>query len=720
MQAKNRVHSLFTKRMRQVFTAVALSATYSFAYQIITPFWTSTIDSALRVRDSYYKTILPDTTNFSLILLNKVQQDNLCQNLHAAPDSGSPWYNFVCAALQCNNDQKTATNYFTNAISLAYRDPGTTWVLFVECTRNRQTLWAERCLMLLEKQFLESGVRSAPAIAQQLLYYASLAEKQKDNVNANSFYGWAERFDHTQVWTILHRLKKSSLSNPSLFFSSLSALFNLFADSWPVQLAFAANFYNWISCFFLIFLIIVFVGLGLKHLPKTLHSFADRLPEHIPAFFKTFLPIAIIFSLISFGLLPFLWILSFLLWCFLDKKEKILVLFAILFLMLAPIDARIKDMFLHARMPKGPISLYARASQEGFSPDVYRLALSAIKTNPEDPLAQLSASLCAAKQDDTATAILCSQKALLLNPDDPVITMNAGNTAYLAHHFDTAIRFYQNALAEHPDEPSVRFNLAQSYARKSDTTADLDFVKILPQHIQNDIYVFVNTNNVYFARNWPPFRQLITPEYKPAYFWRHIFPVKGHSGSWETARSLWGASFLGIPPRAALLVFLALFALLMVWNFSPLAKRLLQQVSACRLCGRVLCDQCKKGELCLSCNHATQYIRNVKTLAAIQLRIRNNRKLVHRLAEYLLDICLPGSGLLYAGRRPFIAILPIIILTSAIYSSYVFLSSINLAYPHQVPFGMNENAPYVFIIYNGIFIIRALSAVFRRKGTVLS
>jgi hypothetical protein len=122
----------------------------------------------------------------------------------------------------------------------------------------------------------------------------------------------------------------------------------------------------------------------------------------------------------------------------------------------------------------------------------------------------------------------------------------------------------------------------------------------------------------------------------------------------------------------------------------------------------------------VSCNQATQYIRNVKTLAAIQMRIRNNRKLVHRLTEYLLDICLPGSGLLYAGRRPFIAILPIIILTSAIYTSYVLISSINLGYPHWVSFGMNENAPYFFIIYNGVFIIRALSAVFRRKGTVLS
>lgn len=720
MLIEKRAPSLPLKRIWLTFILVSLSAASTFAYQIITPFWTSTIDSALRVRDAYYKSILPDTSNFSLILLNKIQQNNLCQSLSAAPDSGNPWYNFMLAALQCAAEEKTSTRYFTTALSLAHSDPGTTWALFVECTRNRYTVWAERCLMLLEKQFLESGGRSAPAVAQQLLYYASLAEKQKDYANANSFYGWAERFDRNQVWTIVHRMKKSILSNPELFFSSLSASVKLFADSWIVQLAFAANFYDWISYFFLIFLITLFTGLSLKHLPKTLHSFADRLPEHIPAFFKTFLPVVIIISLVSFGLLPFLWFLVFLLWYFLEKKEKMLVLFALLLLMLAPFDARVKDMFLQTRLPKGPISLYTHSSQEGFSPEVYRLALNTLKKYPEDPLVLLSVSLCASKQGDTATALLFGEKALSLKPDDPVIASNAGNAAYRANDFDKAIRLFQKILAEHPGETSARFNLAQSYARKSDTTADLDFIKILPVREQNNVTFFVNTNNVYFAKNWPQLRQLITPEYKPAYFWRHIFPAAEYSGSWETTRSLWGGSFLGIPPRASLLVSLALFILLLAWNFSPLAKRLLQQVASCRLCNRVVCGHCKKGELCASCNQATQYIRNVKTLAAIQTRIRNNRKLIHRLTEYLLDICLPGSGMLYAGRRPFIAVIPIVILTGAMYASYLSASSINLVYPHWIPFGTNENAPYIFMTYNGVFIIRALSAVFRRKGTVLS
>lgn len=720
MLSKKQAGPLLTKRICQIFIVIAFAAVSSFSYQIITPFWTSQIDSALRVRDSYYKSILPDTSNFSLILLGKAQQENLCKTLLASPDSGNTWYNFTCAMLQCKNEKKAATGYFTSALSLAYRDPGTTWVLFVECTRNRQTLWAERCLMLLEKQFLESGGRSAPAISQQLLYYASLAERQKDNVTANSFYGWAERFDRIQAWTILHRLKKSFPANPELFFSSLSALTNLFTDSWLVQLSFFSNFYNWISCFLLVFMITVFIGLSLKYLPKTLHSFADHLPEHIPAFFKTFLPIAIIFSLVSFGLQPFLWALVFLLWYFLDKKEKRLVLFAVVLLVLAPFDARIKDMFLHARMPRGTVSLYASASQDGFSPEVYLIALSACKANPKDPLAQLSASLCASKEGDTASAMIFAQKAFSLKQDDPVIATNAGDMAYRANNFDAAIRFYQLVLTDHPDETSARFNLSQSYARKSDTTADLDFVKILPRPAQNRITGFINTNNVYFARNWPQFRQLLTPDYSPGYFWRHIFTAEEYSGSWKTTRSQWGASFLGIPPRASLVIFLVLLLLLAVWNFSPLAKKWLQQVATCRLCNRVLCNHCKKGELCASCNHATQYIRNVKTLAAIQTRIRNNRILIHRLAEYLLDICLPGSGMLYSGRRPFIAILSIIILTSAIYASYILLSSINLVYPHWVPFGKNENAAFIFILYNFIFIIRALAAVFRRKGTVLS
>lgn len=717
MLTKKRVRLFSIKRMCQAFFLVSLTAASSFSYQIITPYWTASIDSALRVRDVYYKSVLPDTSNFSIILLSKAQQDKLCSRLLAAPDSANPWYNFICGALQCNNEKKNPTYYFTTAITLAHTDPGTIWTLFVECTRNRQTLWAERCLMYLEKLYLESGARSVPSISQQLLYYASIAESQKDTANAKSFYGWAERFDQTQDWTILHRVRKSF---PGSFLSAISTLTNSLTDSWIIQLAFIANLYKWISCFILVCIITIFLGLSIKYLPKTLHAFADHLPEHIPPFFTTFLPIAIVFSLVSFGLLPFLWMLAFLIWYFLDKKEKTLVLIALFMLVLAPFDARIKDMFLQARMPKGPISLYTHASQEGYSPEVYRCVLGSVKNDPENPLLRLSASLCAEKMGDITYAGACAQKAVSLKPDDPVIATNAGNMAYLAGNFDTAIVYYQKVLAGYPGEQNVRFNMAQSYARKSDTTADLDFIKILPRRDQNRITTFINTNNVYFGRNWPLQRQLLPPEYSPLFFWRHIFPAAASIGSWKTTRSFWGASFFGIPPLDSLAVFFVLFVLIIAWNFFPVAKRSFQKVTSCRLCNRVICVHCKKGDLCASCNLATQYIRNVKTLAAIQTRIRNNRKLVHRLTEYLLDICLPGSGMLYSGRRPLIIVLPIVLLTGVVYASYLLVTSINVAYPHWVLFGTNENLPYLFILYNFIFIIRALSAVFRKKGTVLS
>lgn len=701
----------------RALTVLTILAAPSLAYLVPAPFWASKIDSALNVRDLYYRSVLQDTLNFYIADLNKIRQGELCARLLSTQDSANPWYHFFLGILECNKEKNDSSSHFASALTLAQQDPGTTWALFVEFTRNQKTMWAERCLLRLEKLRLASGAQSVPAIAQQLLYYAYLSERQKNYTSAFSYYSWAERFDRNQPWSLLHRLVKCLPSHSQLFVTTFQELTKVISNSWVLQLHGISHIYTWLHYFLIVFVLVIFTGIGLRCLPQVVHPIADRLPEDTPVPLKTLLPVCLALSFVSFGIIPFLLFIFFITWRFTDNKEKIVFALAFLFLLCSPVDARIRDMFRQALMPQGSLTIYIRASEEGYSPALHQCALEKIVVDRTDALAFMTASLCALKKGDTAAARFNANSALSLRQNDPNFLLLAGNAAYSANDYKTAASYYQKILSKYPSRMDARFNLAQCYARKSDTTIELDFMKILSAGDQNFINNFTNTNDLYFSKNWPALRQLIPMSPTAPYFWKNIFPV--YNGSWTTAKYLWGASFFGLPPFFSLAVFIALTLLFIGWNIFLVVTKRTQYAMACRLCKRAICDNCKKNDLCVSCFRATKFIRNVKMLAGIQASIIAKRYSYHSLAEYIMDIFLPGSGMLFAKKHPPVLTLFVIILTCFFYASFLFLTNIHSGYPLFEVYDKLETIPYFFGFYNAIFILRALLCAFRKKEPVL-
>jgi tetratricopeptide (TPR) repeat protein len=695
-----------------------LPATPFAAYQIAAPFWASKIDSGFYQRDAYFKSVLPDTANFSLILLNTIQRQLLCDRLTSHPDTLSPWYHFIEGILECGQQKTSSSTHFATALALTKQDPGTTWALFVEFTRNRQTVWAERCLMHLEKLFLASGATRAPAIAQQLLFYAYQHEKEKELTAAFSYYAWAERFDPHQVWSGIHRLRNCIPSHPQLFFTTLGTLYQKGKRSWHLQLEILSLINDGVRIFFLVILIALFAGLGLKYISPALHPIADRLPESIPTWVRSWLPVTVLLSFLSFGLFPFLWLVAICIWRFLELREKLLLTIALFLLAGTPLAARIQDMFLQARAHQGSLTLYSRAALEGYQSDLHQLALKKIIVDPSDALAHLAAALFAAKQNDTAAARLNIRKALDLKPGDRVILTWAGNIEYLAGDNSAAVAFYQQVLTAYPDDMVVRFNLSQCYARNSDTTMDLDFMKMLGKREQTEVNDFINANNVYFSSAWPLLRQVMNPDYHTREFW--LTELQNNSGSWKTTRNVWGLSFLGLAPIHSLYISFALLIALFVWSLTSTNRKGAREATRCRLCGKAVCATCSKGELCPSCTLATQFIRNVKTLAAIQSKIMHNRHLFKSLRVHLLDIALPGVGMLYEGKVRLLITVPVVALSAAVYATIFFVSGLHLAYPHWVAYGIMEKYPFFLFFYNGLFVIGAIYSLSRGKEKVLA
>jgi hypothetical protein len=75
--------------------------------------------------------------------------------------------------------------------------------------------------------------------------------------------------------------------------------------------------------------------------------------------------------------------------------------------------------------------------------------------------------------------------------------------------------------------------------------------------------------------------------------------------------------------------------------------------------------------------------------------------------------------MLFTNKHAPVLIFFVILVTSAVYASYLLLSNFHLCYPHWVLYRGTEEAPYFFGIYNLVFIGRAVFIAFRKKETEL-
>ena len=188
----------------------------------------------------------------------------------------------------------------------------------------------------------------------------------------------------------------------------------------------------------------------------------------------------------------------------------------------------------------------------------------------------------------------------------------------------------------------------------------------------------------------------------------------------KTADNLWGQFFFGISLLPSLIIFTLLFIILIAWGVASAAHSTAAPAGNCRLCHRVICTQCGKKELCPACTQKTQYIRNVKTLATIQSGIIRRRRLIRGLFGRLLDVALPGTGMLLNKSFSMVLIIPLIVCTSAVYAAVISISCLQLSYPHWIAYGIMEKIPYVLVFYNGVFLIRTVLFLFSKKEQVLA
>ena len=632
-------------------------------------FWANQIDSAIVLRDSYLKEIGVFSDGLDIDSWNKEQKTQIVSRIDMYPALNNPWYNFLKGMLHSNSSGSGREYFLNRTLFLTESDPGTTWLLFMEYTRYKQQAWADKCINQLEKLLLKSGARSSTVISQILTHYALKSEKF-DKEESLKFYSLAILFNPDQAYPYLRSAWIKFPSDLPGTISELSHYVGILSQSWIVQLNFVSAFYSWFRHILIIFILAVFLIFLIKYLPSALHKQIDLYPPEISITLRTILIMAIFCSLITFGILPLLWLAAFIIWRFLSGKEKMLFSTVLVFLLLAPADCYFRNMLDHAHDPEAPLMIFSRAANEGYSQSLYKQACRNSTENPSDYLSILTASILEAKDNRISDAGRSLEKAIALEPNDPVVLITAGNLSFLNGDTEKARDYYQRIIdSEKRSYVSARFNQAQCYLKRMETITGTELINKAASMRPEYINTFIQKNDRYFSNDWPVLRKVIFPDYSAGHFWKKILPQ--HSGSWKSTSVLWGTTFLGIPPLISLILTFFLFAAILITQNRSFARNRIKKLFVCRFCGRVICRKCKTGLLCRSCYNESRFIRNEKSLEKTHKSIWGRFENLRSIRRDILEILFPGTGFLLEGQSSYSIVIPLIFLTSVVYSTYV-------------------------------------------------
>ena len=610
--------------------------------------------------------------------------------------SPNSWHNLLHGMINDNESD----NHFSKALHNCRKDPGTTWLLFIEFTKIKEKKFADNALKQLHKLLLEAGAQSSSLISQQLLHFA--IESKNDKTEALEYIKWAKQFDS---FSIQPEQKEFWINFPVSIITKLKYFISstfMFNGHWETHLRLVYSLYIWFRNALILFVISVLSIYIIKYFPSALHFFADLFPGNISLTLRTFLVSAIMLSFVSFGFIPFLWFSAFLIWRYLNIKEKTLLLCALFFLLLAPVDAVIRNIYQKTLDPDSVAMAFSRAVREGYSEHEHRKVYTYCKNNPSDYLANLTNAIYSLKNNNLVSSLNYGEQSLALHPHDPVVQTNVGNIFFLNGNFDKAKSLYK--LAADNGYVNAQFNLAQCLFHDTKTASATELIKKAALQDPEDINRFLQNNDEYFTDNWPSLRKIMFADYQPKQFWTILVPSSIYNRN--DVEVLWGNTFLGLSSRKSFILSFVLYAFLLIITFKLNSKRKLRITFECRYCGRVICRKCKTGLLCNSCSDAIKLIHNEKTLHKIHLSIWSKFQRFRIVRERFLNILFPGAGFLLGEQKPYWISLILVSITSLIYSFYF-----SIVHDLIIREGFSLKSVFLIIsfsLYNLIFIIKQI------------
>jgi tetratricopeptide (TPR) repeat protein len=614
------------------------------------------------------------------------------------------WYHFYKGLLAPDINRE---ENFSLSLLNAQKNPGDLWLLYVACIENDIQDLDGKILDLLEKKMLSLGAEQSIIISRQMVEYAGMMIKKRDFTKASTLYLQAQRFgsdDQFYSYTNAWKMSPSLLLGIPHFVQNY---FRSFFNSAVTHVAILFSVY-WIIKSILILMMFTLSAIFLiKYLPYVLHRIVDYFPSSIPYFLRLSFTCIIYISFISFGVLPFLWVSSLLIFKHLSKHEKSLYSIILILLCLAPLDVHIQSLFVRANNPEGPLGVYSRSVREGYSENVNQSLLSSLSEDPQNALLNLAMVNFSLKKGDQLSARKHLEVAVSLSPDDPVVLTTAGNLAFFQNNFDGALEMYAKALEIEPTYSDALYNSGQCLLHKLQTVDAMEMIDKAVKYSSVRINNFMKANDQYFTDTVPVLRRIVFADYTPSLFWSHLAFKSIYNRSF--ASEYWGMSFLGIPSWVTLFISIAIVISVLINQLLSETKKPLRVFFECRYCGKLLCRACKNGSLCSSCSDALKLVHNEHVLEKLHAQIAARSYLIRNTTHYAADILFPGAGYILRGEMFSIKTGLLIFTSGIIYVCYYLMLVKSVMFSHFHYLHLIVLLPC--LTYSLFFIIKYLSLI---------
>jgi tetratricopeptide (TPR) repeat protein len=355
---------------------------------------------------------------------------------------------------------------------------------------------------------------------------------------------------------------------------------------------------------------------------------------------------------------------------------------------------------------EGTLSLFKKSVEEGYYDDLDKVIRKHAASHENDYLAQAAAALYASKKNDMNFAASAIQKARTLRGNDPVVLLIEGNVDFLAGGMEKAKNAFEACIKQFPDYAQAYFNCGQYYLGTVETIKGMECIDRATKLDPRVINSFIESNDENFSKKWPRLRQMMPPEYKPAYFWENVFPH--YWGSLNTSNTLWGGYFAGIHIAGYCIVSLLVLLLFVLFEVFVRSGNRIRNIALCKLCGLAMCRKCKRGVVCGSCYQALHQIRNENIRQRIIEKILVRNKRIKQCFSYFIDVVFPGCGMAYSATGSRFTGFCFITASSIVYATLFSIHFSAFSYPFW--FAREIVTPLYFIVpvYNLIFFFRAI------------
>lgn len=466
---------------------------------------------------------------------------------------------------------------------------------------------------LLETQ-LNRGIKNSEAYS-----YLLIEEAKKDKSNAKDILKEALEYSPDLPAVYFEMAKVTFTFNYDNVFKSIDYIIKGIG-------AYERNFW-WLFTMIMSLLSSVVISLILSifiitlvRLPQDIFLISHDLSEN-----KTKLILFLIFIFAIFGPLYFLATLLILLSFYVKKKDKFLVYFYLIFLLISPLIYEVILLSINAS-----ISPEIKAVIEVNEEKNNNYGISILEGKNEQ--VELFSYALALKREKRFHEAIDVYNRLLFMKKDPRIYNNLANCYVGLGDFEVAKELYKKALDIKP-LVSTYYNLSQIYRETFDfDNGEKYFISAQQLDIGSVLYF-----RKIFSRN--PNRFVIDEKLSQLEIWKYALKKSG----------IYFEDVSIIPP-----ILLMSISAIMILIFFLIDRRLKNRAYRCNRCGTIMCNKCEKhilwGHMCLQCYRSLVKLeeldakeRMAKILAVYEYRRKKRERIK------LLSLLLPGSGQIYAG-----------------------------------------------------------------------